>query len=200
MVLGCRAMKGRLAGTVGALSLLLLGARPARGDPFADHPQSHTFLAVGAFGDVGGHFGHGNPGTGVAMAGGLELSAIHWAGRVGEVLESARYGLGGFAQLEAVRPDGHARGALGIQANLMAVGMELGVVMERGSGPYATSAGLHVAPFVSLGIVYLGVRAELPVASMSSGTVYGPGLALVLGLKAPITLDGGTILDSSTFH
>jgi hypothetical protein len=184
-----------------SFALLLATASTASADPFADHPQSHTFLSVGAIGDVGGHFADAAPGTGVVTAGGFELSAMHWLGHVGDVLEGSKLALGGFAQIEASNPDGHARGAAGFQASTMFVGAELGASLEQGRGPYATSAGVHVAPFVSLGILYLAVRTEMPVAAMSSGgALYGFGLALVLGLKAPIPLDGGTILDSSTFH
>jgi hypothetical protein len=170
----------------------------AHADPFADHPQSHTFLSLGAIGDVGGHFG--DPGSGVVLAGGGELSAVHWLGSVGDPLDVAGFGFGAFGQLEASQPDGHARGAFGLQGSHSVLGAELGAAIEQGRGPLATTGSLHVAPFVSLGILYLAVRGEVPVAAMSAGAEYGFGLALVLGLKAPIPLDGGTILDSSTFH
>jgi hypothetical protein len=182
-------------------SLLVATAPDASADPFADHPQSHTFVSLGAIGDVGGHFADSAPGTGVVTAGGFELSATHWLGHVGDVLEDSKVAVGGFAQIEAANPDGHARGAAGFQASYMFIGSELGASLEQGRGPYATSAGVHFAPFVSLGVLYLALRAEMPVAAMSSGgTLYGFGLAFVVGLKAPIPLDGGTILDSSTFH
>jgi hypothetical protein len=185
----------------GLLSSIVAGApAAARADPFADHPQSHTFVSVGAIGDVGGHLANGAPGTGVVTAGGGELTFTHWLGPIGETLENGRVALGVFGQVEAVSPDGHLRTAFGLQVSRFLLGGELGAVYERGSGPYAASWGLHAAPFVSVGVLYLALRAELPVAAAGEGTVYGTGLAVVLGLKAPIPLDRGTIFDSSTFH
>ena len=179
-----------------------LAASPAAAaGPFDDHPQSHTFASIGAIGDVGGHFGNGLGGTGVQTAGGGELTVLHWLGSIGDVFEDSQWAFGAFGQIEASNPDGHARAAFGAQGNYMYFGAELGGVLEGGSGPYASSIGLHVAPFVSIGVLYLALRAEVPFATTSgSGTPYGPGLAFVLGLKAPIPLDGGVIFDSLTFH
>jgi hypothetical protein len=188
-----------------AVVSLLLASLRAHADPFADHPQSHNFLSLGAIGDVGGRFAGSAPGTGVVTAGGAELSLSHWSRKVGEMLDSSKYAFGLFGQVEAKNPDGHARFAGGLQgsvltASFIGLGAELGVATEDGRGPYATTASLHVAPYASLGVLYLALRGEVPLAAMTDGSAYGVGLALVLGLKAPIPIDGGTILDSQLFH
>lgn len=196
----------RVFAAVLAVFALLLLSPEAHADPFADHPQSHTFLSLGAIGDVGGRFAGALPGTGVVTAGGAELSVSHWSRKVGEMLDSSRYAFGFFGQVEATNPDGHLRFAGGVQgsvlgASFVGLGTEVGVATEDGRGNYATTLSLHVAPYASLGLLYLALRGEIPLAAMTEGgSPYGVGLALVLGIKAPIPVDGGTILDSQTFH
>jgi hypothetical protein len=180
----------RLA-SAAVLALVTASSTSRANDMFSLDPYSarhHTFVSAGPIGDVGGHLGHEAPGTGVVLAGGLELSVVNWPGSQ-PIIDDDRFAFGGFAQIEAAEHDGHARGALGLEANYLFVGAELGASLEQASGPYASSVGVHVAPYLTLGIIYVALRVEVPFAATSGGPTYGPGLAFVLGLKAPVPAD-----------
>jgi hypothetical protein len=77
----------------------------------------------------------------------------------------------------------HGRYSLGLQVGHF-VGLEAGWTMREASGAFATSHGLHIAPFLSGGILTLAMRASFLEAG--SGPTYGTDLAFVLGIKLPI--------------
>jgi len=115
--------------------------------------------------------------------GGPELSYIlypdHWN----------TFGIGGFARYLTYGD---------ITAGLQAVGgngilgMELGYTRSSGDNGFRGAHCLHVAPFFSLGIVYLALALSLPVSRMGvpSQTNLGNGWSTIVGVKLPIHWHG----------
>jgi hypothetical protein len=178
------------------LTLVLLGpalawAQPAEelpGEPPV--PHRHTFYEQGDLFLVGGFLGSGSvrP-SGLQAAAGFEAS-IH-------SFLTDYWGLGGFFQLQGVLgANKHTRGCLGAQTTLGPLGLELGVVGENGTALAAETWGLHVAPFISLGVVTASLRLGIPLRTERALRPNGeqlPGhgfdLGLVLALKWPQKLN-----------
>lgn len=122
-----------------------------------------------------------------AFAYGAEASYSAWLDR-----HSA---LGAFVQAQSYELE-HGRYAAGVQANLPALGsggtpilgFELGYAQRERAEGYARTHGVHLAPFVSMGLVHLATRATIAVAPSRGG--HGHEFAVVLALKLPIPIHG----------
>ncbi len=127
--------------------------------------------------------------AGTATAHGFELGA-HWL-RAGTPL-----GFGAFGQVQRYS-DRSVRLAGGAQATVSVLGLELGYAHrgegERSIGPILTTvghtSGVHVAPFVSLGFVYVAYRWTIPV-ERGAPPAHGAERAFTVGVKVPIPVDG----------
>jgi hypothetical protein len=104
-------------------------------------------------------------------------------------------GVGGVTQLEAVTKGkephgaGHLRFALGGQVNYTAVGLELGWAFMTASRDFAATHGLHVAPFLSLGIFSIASRFTIPIARAGELPIRPFYVSAVLTVKMPILFD-----------
>ena len=137
----------------------------------ADEPDNTVTLVIPGylFGAIAG--------AAPARAHGAELTLLH----VTNVDKYTGIGLVGQAQSY----DGsHLRVAVAAEATWACFGLELGWAMRRSDGAYATQHGIHVAPYLSLGLVSLAVRTTVPV--FGDTNAYGWELGFVLGLKLPI--------------
>jgi hypothetical protein len=72
------------------------------------------------------------------------------------------------------------------------VGLELGGGFDPAGEGRATTATLHVAPFVSVGALALTCRVDVPVATTGPGTSWGTDVALLVSVKLPVFLGGAT--------
>ena len=98
-------------------------------------------------------------------------------------------GFGLFAQWQTMEFEYH-RIAGGLQGSLSLVGFELGVAHETASDELAATTSLHIAPFVSIGIVTLAVRFGRPLGE-KAGTRprHGSEVGVVLAFKYPHELE-----------
>src|SRR5262245_43458959 len=131
---------------LGAAIAVLAVAAPslARADDDDSSSNSVTWAIPGyLYGYVGGKV--------PARGHGVELSILH-------IPNVQLYrGFGVVGQLQSY--DGtHARSALAAEAVWAMFGFELGWAWRQSDGVHPTQHGLHVSPFVSLGIVSLGFR------------------------------------------
>lgn len=91
-------------------------------------------------------------------------------------------GFGAFFQAQAY-PQDTARFALGAQFVHSVLGAELGWAYRSGGGAHDATHGLHVAPFLSLGVIHVAPR--VTIAFGSGDRSWGSEFALTFGLKAP---------------
>jgi hypothetical protein len=115
-----------------------------------------------------------------SAGGGFELSIARWitggmyVGAVGHVERLDRW-----------------RSALGVEAGYQLIGLELSVArdfVER-DGPRAQFA-LQVAPYASVGMIYVSPRWVIALDRRSARDTPGDGAMLVIGLKLPIKIGG----------
>jgi hypothetical protein len=154
-----------------ALAALLLSS-PAAAE------QAQHFASIGLLGSASAH--GGEP---VRAAFGAEGTFVHY------VDHERSLGLGGFLQAQVAAPR-HHRFAFGPQINYEFFGLELGSYAETAGGGYATTWGLHAAPFVSLGLVSAAFRVAVPLGTSGAGEPQGTELGLVFTLKAPFPIGG----------
>ncbi len=154
-----RVRRQRLTAAIGALAVTSVADARAEGG----------YVSVGGL--AGGVLARGDDASAWTLGG--ELSWAHyksrccWDGGVGAFLQAQRYFGDG----------GSNRFALGFQYP-GPLGFEAGAgvrVGERGSSPQ-----LHLAPFVSAGLVHVALRASPAVGP------YGSEIALVIGFKLPV--------------
>lgn len=145
-------------------------------------------------GYVYGHVEGGSPAT----AHGFELSVHYLHPETG-------LGVGAFGQLQRYDGD-HNRFAGGAQVTFAIVGLEIGYAhrdagagsaVGAGLGGEATThrsqtSGVHLAPFVSLGFVYLAYRWTIPVAEGAPPT-HGGEHAITVGIKIPLQVRGDSV-------
>jgi hypothetical protein len=104
--------------------------------------------------------------------------------------------LGAFTQGQ-VYTDGSLRFAGGIQTGYGPFGVELGLAHRTGTGDFSATTGLHVAPYLSLGVLSVALRFTVPLQDVAgapnSGVPplgQGPETALTLGLRFPVRVHG----------
>jgi hypothetical protein len=155
----------------------------------ADEPPQVTkkktarnFLPIGALITVDSH----GP-DGVQGGLGAEISYVHYFGW-GDVFQSA--GVGPVAQVQMVNAD-RARGSLGIEANILFLGLSLAAAVEQGAqGRFGTTAFLDVTPYLTVGFVSLGFRVGVPLGTFDGGNARPIELGGAFTIKWPIALDG----------
>jgi hypothetical protein len=140
-------------------------------------------LLVGPIGAFGTH--HAGP---ASTGAGIEVTYDHFPDGLSRFMIPEGAMIGGVAQMQAVGD--HSRFLLGVQGG-EGLGLELGPALETGDGPRGTTLSLHVAPFLSLGVVSVALRVGAPLAPLSSRPMYGTDVAAVLALKAPILVEHG---------
>jgi hypothetical protein len=141
--------------------------------------QSHHFLSPGLLAGVTGHLN-----APVLGAIGGELSYTYYPAK------PYTLGVGAFAQAQSVGLK-HLRAALGAQFNFAVGGVEIGGSFEQGKDGKASTFGVQIAPFVSIGWVSAAFRIGLPVAALVDGTDrYAVDLGLIMTAKIPIPLSG----------
>jgi hypothetical protein len=119
---------------------------------------------------------------------GWQASAVHW---FKTTLDSP--GIGAFADGEYVN-GGHLRGSLGLQANLSALGVETGYAYASFYEGRRYVHAVQVTPFLSNGVLYIGVRTFVPVSG-DAVAVMG-----VFGVKAPINVGAPMDLGNGPQH
>jgi hypothetical protein len=157
-----------------ASAALLLAAREAS----AEGGQAHHFIAPGILGGATGHVD--SPVFGQL---GIDVTYTYYPAR------PLTLGVGAFLQAQSVGFE-HFRAALGGQFNFWIFGTELGAYIELGSKDKATTFGIQLTPFVSVGFASVGLQLGLPVAQLTAGEKYAVDVGFIGTLKVPIPLDG----------
>jgi hypothetical protein len=118
-----------------------------------------------------------------AIAAGGEVSFLH---RPGWFPPGCHCGVGAFGQVQRYFSEGgaHTRVAAGVQAG-GPVGVELGLAYRGANDKFKSTTGVHVAPYVSIGIVSLALRLTMPIEADPRKT-HGFEAALAVGVKVPI--------------
>ncbi|MGZ3421314.1 MAG: hypothetical protein ACXWUG_23530 [Polyangiales bacterium] len=109
---------------------------------------------------------------------GAEVSVVHWIG-------SGTY-LGGVVRAERLD---RTRAALGFEFGYQLIGLELAIARDFAAkdGPSAQWS-LEVAPYASLGVLYLSPRWIVALDHKDGSP--GSGAAFVVGLKIPLRIAG----------
>jgi hypothetical protein len=98
-------------------------------------------------------------------------------------------GAGFFGQWQTMELK-HHRICGGLQASFSVAGLELGATHETASDERAATTSLHVAPFVSVGVLMMGVRFGFPIAqSEGNKPGHGSDVGFVMAIKYPLDLD-----------
>ncbi len=152
------------------------------------HTQAEPILAAGLLGSATTHVGA------PPMYGGFggEVSLVKYFSSKMDGL-----GVGGVAQVQSVGLD-HVRAQIGPQVNYWTFGSEFCLFAEQKNATYATTLGLHLAPFMSIGFASAAFRIGIPLTTVGSGPRYPVDLGAVLTLKVVIDVSGGRILFFST--
>ena len=114
-----------------------------------------------------------------SSGGGLELSLARWV--------SGGVYVGGVAHGE--RLDRY-RAALGIEGGYQMIGFEASIAREFATDSLASQWSLQVAPYASIGMLYIAPRWILSLDRRSRKDTPGDGAMLVIGLKIPIKIGG----------
>ena len=91
-------------------------------------------------------------------------------------------GWGGFVQLQNMTPT-HLAFDIGPQANLGPLGFELGYAYRGAYEGYAGMHGVRFGPFLSVGLLSLGVHAAVPVGASGAGQAQDAEIAATVALK-----------------
>jgi len=143
-----------------------------------DIPRGALFISGGPLVSV-----TGRP-WGTAVGTGAEFS-VHGFTRTKEPL-----GFGVFGQWQSVNGD-HDRFCGGAQATHGVLGMELGMAHEFASDDAMATTSLHLAPFVSLGMMTASLRVGIPVSwAEGDRRHHGADVGLVLAFKLPLRVNG----------
>lgn len=102
-----------------------------------------------------------------------------------------KVGLGLFGQWQRVKSEEpHTRFCAGPQVTYKFVGLELGAAYEKADGLHATTASLHLAPFISNGALTVSLRVDVPLWHEASETPgHGYDVGGVLAVKLPLLLN-----------
>lgn len=152
--------------SAGAAALVVEDAHAEERDP------SVTFVTPGyLFSAVAGHvpaYGHG-----------FELSVLHF-------FDTTTYrGLGVVGQIQSYNGS-HLRVATALEGAYGIFGVELGWAMRRSDGEHASQHGVHVTPYVSIGVVSVGVRTTVPIGGGDAAYGWETGLSLKLAIPVPV--------------
>ena len=136
------------------------------------------FLNVGPILSLVGGFAHA---TGIGVEG-------SWIEYSSGLLPSLGYGA--FAQAQLY--DGkYFRGAAGAELAVGPAGGELGLSFRQSDGTYASTLAVHASAFLSIGYLYLAVRASPQLFALpTSEPSFGFETAFTVGLKLPIAIHG----------
>jgi len=110
---------------------------------------------------------------------GVELSVVH----VPHVEKFIGVGLVG--QLQSYNGT-HLRTALAGEVIWEMLGLEVGWAYRRSDSVHAAQHGLHIAPFVSIGVLSLAWRTTIPATTSDDAYGFESGLALAVKLPIPV--------------
>ena len=88
-------------------------------------------------------------------------------------------GVGLFGQWQSINGGEHQRLCVGAQASFVMLGAEFGVTRDFAGRLGAQTTSLHLAPFVAVGLLAIGLRLGIPMEPPSSGR---PGYGHDVGL------------------
>jgi hypothetical protein len=105
---------------------------------------------------------------------------------------SKKTGIGLFGQWQRVKgEEPHHRFCAGLQGTYEFVGLELGATYENSDALRAKTASLHLAPFVSNGVLTASLRIGVPLWHEASALPsHGYDVGGVLAVKIPLPLTG----------
>jgi hypothetical protein len=126
--------------------------------------------------------------TDFILAVGAELSYNMWLDRYSFV--------GAFGQAQSYGLE-FGRYAAGLQANSTMlglgrsewVGLELGYAYREADGRYEGTHGVHVAPFLSMGLAHIAARGTIAISD-DPDVHHGHEFAIVLAVKLPLPVHG----------
>jgi hypothetical protein len=156
---------------------LLLSSEAAAQDGFLNPPSDKAYFNIGPLLSATGR----PSGTTYGLGG--EMSLHYFPP------QSKGQGAGVFAQLQATNQE-HLRLAGGVQFNFLAFGLELGLAYEDANDDFASTTSLHLAPFISGGVVTLGLRLGIPLSSNEPLPNHGSDIGVTLTVKLPVALGG----------
>jgi hypothetical protein len=136
-----------------------------------------TYLSVGPIVSLVG-------GQASGLAAGGEVSFIHYP-----EARIPSFAYGAFAQAQEYWGR-EFRAALGGQASMGPAGVELGLGLRSGDGPFPTTFALHAGVFVSVGVMFIAFRAAPTLYAPNSAQTYGFETGFTIGLKLPIAIQG----------
>lgn len=154
-----------------------------------------TAVSLGGIFSVNAHPDEDLSGLGA----GLELSCVHYLGDFGSD-EKHLMGVGGFLHGEVLglgTDDIHGYAAVGGQINYLAFGLEAGGAAEFLDQAHANTLFFHVAPYVSLGILWAGFHIDIPLIGFGAGPTYGPGFGVEAGIQIPLFLGDRPVIDGA---
>lgn len=152
--------------------IAVLGAAPAR----ADEPSG-----VATFGYI--HSFVFEPQS--SAGNGVEGTFVYYE----ENLPDSLLGLGGFVRVQNLTP-AHLAFDVGPQANVGPIGVELGYGYRGAFDGFSAMHGVHVGPFLSVGMFALGAHAVLPVAKGGAGRKQDTEVAVTLAFKLFVPVFG----------
>lgn len=114
-----------------------------------------------------------------ASGAGVELSLVRW-------ITGGVY-LGGVAHGEKLD---RYRAAVGIEGGYQMVGVEASIARDFASDAYASQWALQIAPYASVGMLYVAPRWIIALDRRSRKDTPGDGAMLVIGLKIPLNIGG----------
>lgn len=147
----------------------------------SDEPLEHTtFVSPGVSYLAWQPIRVEEPARKAQSGGGLELSVARW-------LTSGTY-VGAVTQFERLD---RFRAAIGLEVGYQLVGLEVGIAREfaEKDGP-AAQWSLQVAPYASLGMVFVSPRWIVALDRRGARDTPGDGAILVVGLKIPVKVSG----------
>lgn len=140
-----------------------------------------TWVLPGAVIGIGSTLGSRD----VAIAdSGLEVSVHRFQRNTGSLFSQLGYGALVQAQIAGAMSKAYAdeaigfRGALGVQGTYGLFGLQAGPLVRSSQGPFAGTAGVFTAAFLSLGIFSSGITADFPVIDLGG---VGARMPVVLG-------------------
>jgi hypothetical protein len=167
-------MSRRRAARISAMSTALVWSVPAAADPPRPAPAyEEPMYGVGSVGLLYSYVAGSQGGSAV----GGEASYTYFPER-----GPPPVGFGAFVQVQAY-PSDTVRTAAGGQLVYSIFGAELGWAYRSSDGVHAGMHGIHVAPFISLGVLHIATRGTL---ALSGGDPHWASeFAFTIGLKAP---------------
>lgn len=132
-----------------------------------------------------------------SLGAGLELAYTHYLGEPAST-DPHLIGYGAFLHGEVLglgTQDIHGYAALGGQLNYLSLGCELGGAMEFLDQSYANTVFIHVAPYFSLGLIWVGFHVDIPMFAFGAGPTYPIGYGIELGGQLPLFIGDRPLVD-----